>query len=315
MGHVLRIGSRASGLALAQTESVVAALRRAWPDLEVRVETIRTAGDRAAGGPVGVGFFVKEIQEALLAGRADLAVHSMKDVPTRGPDALEAESAVPERADPRDCLVLREGAGLADLPTGARVGTSSPRRRAMLRRLRPDIVFIDLRGNVETRLRKLEAGACDAAVLARAGLDRLGLLDGRALVSAACCALDPSAMLPAAGQGALALEFRADDEDVRSLVAPLDHSASRQAVAAERAVVRRLGAGCRTPLGVLGTVDAAGRLALEAWLLSESGERSVRRRAEGSAGEAAAVGVGLAEELLAAGGRELLATDGGKADA
>ena len=308
MGRLLRVGSRASGLALAQTESVVAALRRAWPDLEVRVETIRTSGDRAAGGPVGVGFFVKEIQEALLAGRADLAVHSMKDVPTRGPDALEAEAAVPLRADPRDCLVLREGAGLADLRPGARVGTSSPRRRAMLRRLRPDIVFANLQGNVETRLRKLEAGACDAALLARAGLARLDLLDARA------CVLEPSAMLPAAGQGALALEFRADDEDVRSLVAPLDHSASRQAVAAERAVVRRLGAGCRTPLGVLGTVDDAGRLALEAWLLSASGERSVRRRAEGSAGEAAAIGVGLAEELLAAGGRELLATDGEKAD-
>ncbi|MGB2795925.1 MAG: hydroxymethylbilane synthase, partial [Phycisphaerae bacterium] len=253
MGQVLRIGSRASRLALVQTEWVVARLREAWPDLEVRVEPIRTAGDRdratplAAGG-LGVGVFVKELEQVLLDGRIDLAVHSMKDVPTRVPEGLEVEAAVPARADPRDCLLTSAGQSLEDLPRGAMVGTSSPRRRAMLLAARADLRFTDLRGNVETRLAKLEAGRCDATVLARAGLERLGLLDARAWT------VPVSVALPAAGQGALALEFRAGDERVRGLVGAVDDAASREAVVAERALVRRLGAGCRTPLGVLGTV-------------------------------------------------------------
>jgi hydroxymethylbilane synthase len=300
MGQMLRIGSRASRLALVQTEWVASRLREAWPDLEVRVEPIRTAGDRdratplAAGG-LGVGVFVKELEAALLAGRIDLAVHSMKDVPTRAPEGLEIEASVPRRADPRDCLVTPAGHALEDLPRGAIVGTSSPRRRAMLLAARADLRFTDLRGNVETRLAKLAAGRCDATVLARAGLERLGMLDGQAWT------VPVSVALPAAGQGALALEFRAGDEQVRGLVAAVDDAASRWAVAAERALVRRLGAGCRTPLGVLGTVDAAGRLALEAYLVSADGRASLRKRAEGSAADAPAIGVRLAETLLEAG--------------
>ena len=314
MGQVLRIGSRASRLALVQTEWVVARLREAWPDLEVRVDPIRTAGDRdratplAAGG-LGVGVFVKELEQALLDGRIDLAVHSMKDVPTRVPEGLEVEASVPRRADPRDCLLTSAGQSLEDLPRGAKVGTSSPRRRAMLLAARADLRFTDLRGNVETRLAKLEAGRCDATVLARAGLERLGLLDARAWT------VPVSVALPAAGQGALGLEFRAGDERVRGLVGAVDDAASREAVVAERALVRRLGAGCRTPLGVLGTVDGVGRLALEAYLVGAGGRASLRERAEGPAGEAGAIGVRLAETLLGAGAARWIERGNAAADA
>ena len=314
MGQVLRVGSRASRLALVQTEWAVARLREAWPDLEVRVEPIRTAGDRDRATPLaavgaGVGVFVKELEQALLDGRIDLAVHSMKDVPTRVPEGLEVEAAVPARADPRDCRVTSAGHALEDLARGAIVGTSSPRRRAMLLVARADLEFTDLRGNVETRLAKLEAGRCDAAVLARAGLERLGLVDARART------LPVSAVLPAAGQGALGLEFRADDERVRGLVGALDDAASRAAVVAERALVRRLGAGCRTPLGVLGQVDAAGQLALEAYLAGAAGRKSLRERAEGPADKAGAIGVRLAETMLEAGAARGLEREDARGDA
>ena len=316
MAEVLRVGSRASRLALVQTEWVVARLREAWPDLQIRVEPIRTAGDRdratplaAAPAGLGVGVFVKELEAALAEERIDLAVHSMKDVPTRVPEGLEVEAAVPARADPRDCLLTSAGQSLEDLPRGAMVGTSSPRRRAMLLAARADLRFTDLRGNVETRLAKLAAGRCDATVLARAGLERLGLLDARAWT------VPVSVALPAAGQGALGLEFRAGDERVRGLVEALDDLASREAVVAERALVRRLGAGCRTPLGVLGTVDGTGRLALEAYLVSADGRAGLRERAEGPAGEARAIGVRLAETLLGAGAARWIDRENAAADA
>jgi len=304
MSEGLRIGSRASRLALAQAESVAAALRAAHPGLEVRIDPFRTAGDRDRRTPLarlgGAGFFVKELQAALLDARIDLAVHSMKDVPTAGPEGLEAEAAVPPRADPRDCLVTRAGVALADLAPGAVVGSSSPRRRAMILAARPDLRVVDLRGNVETRLAKVESGACDATLLARAGLERLGLLGPRAVP------LDASVVLPAAGQGALGLEFRAADERVRRLLGPLDDAPSRWAVVAERALVRHLRAGCSTPLGALARVDAAGTLALEAWLLAPDGRRAVRGREAGPMAEAAEVGARLAERLLAEGGGALL---------
>lgn len=289
------IGSRGSRLALAQTEQVACLLRQAWPGLEVVVEPVRTQGDRDRGTPLarlpGTGFFVKELERALLDGCVDLAVHSMKDVPTRVPEGLVVGAAVPQRADPRDCLVTREGVDLEGLRAGATVGTGSPRRRAMLGAARPDLEFVDLRGNVETRLAKLEAGACDAAVLAKAGLERLGLLDRRAAV------VETGVMLPAAGQGALGLEWRAVDERVARLVVAADDAPSRATVEAERALVRRLAAGCRTPLGVLGRVDDGGTLALEAWLLAPDGRRSVRRRAEGRVDEAREMGERLAERV------------------
>jgi len=314
MGQVLRIGSRASRLALVQTEWVVARLREAWLDLQIRVEPIRTAGDASratplAAGGLGVGVFVKELEQALRNGRIDLAVHSMKDVPTRVPEGLEVEASVPRRADPRDCLLTSAGQSLEDLPRGAMVGTSSPRRRAMLLAARADLRFTDLRGNVETRLAKWEAGRCDATVLARAGLERLGLVDARAWT------VPVSVALPAAGQGALGLEFRAADGRVRRLVAAVDDAATRAAVVAERALVRRLGAGCRTPLGVLGTVNGAGQLALEAYLVSAGGRAGLRERAEGSAADAPAIGVRLAETLLGAGAARWIERGNAAADA
>ena len=309
MKEVIRIGTRGSRLALAQTNQMAASLRAAHPALEVLIETFRTAGDRDRAAPLahlpGIGFFVRELQAALLDDRVDLAVHSLKDVPTAVPGGLEVCAAVPEREDPRECLVTVAGLALADLPEGATVGTSSPRRRAMLAAGRRDLQFTDLRGNVETRLSRLAAGVCRATVLARAGLARLGMLDERMAV------LEPKAMLPPAGQGALGLEFRAADERVRRVIAPLDHGPSRLAVVAERAVVHRLGAGCRTPLGVLGRVDAAGRLALDAWILSPDGRRGIREQVSGAAADAARLGVMLAEALLAAGAERFLAADGG----
>jgi len=305
MGKVLRIGTRGSRLALVQTEWVAARLRAADAGLDVRVETFRTAGDRDRSTPLarlpGAGFFVKDLEAALADGRIDLAVHSLKDVPTAVAEGLEVGSAVPAREDPRDCLVTAGGAALGALARGATVGTSSPRRRAMLAAARPDLRFTDLRGNVDTRLRKLEAGVCDATVLARAGLARLGMLDARMAV------LETAVLVPAAGQGALGLELRADDAAVRRRLAPVDDPATRASVTAERALVRRLGAGCRTPLGVLGRVGEDGRLRLEAYLLAADGRRGLRRRAEGRPAEASALGEALAETLLGEGAAEFLA--------
>ncbi|MBL7140955.1 MAG: hydroxymethylbilane synthase [Planctomycetes bacterium] len=320
MADTLRIGTRGSRLALWQAEFVAERLRAAHPGLEVSVETYRTTGDRDRATPLarlpGVGFFVKELEQALLEGAIDLAVHSLKDVPTRVPDGLAVGAAVPERDDARDCLVTPAGLALEELPEGAVVGTSSPRRRAMLAALaasrygsrrdpavgqagRPDLAFVDLRGNVETRLRKLADGVCDATVLAAAGLVRLGSMDARAVP------LKPEVVLPAAGQGALGLEHRADDAPVRRRITALDHEPSRRAVVAERAVLARLEAGCRTPIGVLGRVEADGRLHLEAWLLAPDGSRGIRR-GETSAGDAAEAGVRLAEAMLADGAADLM---------
>ena len=199
MANVLRIGARGSRLAILQAEWVAGRLAAAHPALEIRIETFRTAGDRDRATPLaqlpGVGFFVKELETALLEDRVDLAVHSLKDVPTAVPDGLVVATSVPEREDPRECLVTLKGLTLDELPQGAVVGSSSPRRRAMLAAARPDLKFVDLRGNVETRLEKLAAGACNATILARAGLARLGVLDSRMAV------LATTVMLPPAGQG------------------------------------------------------------------------------------------------------------------
>jgi hydroxymethylbilane synthase len=313
MDDLLRIGTRGSRLALIQSNWVAGRLRAAHPQLEIRIETFRTAGDRDRATPLahlpGIGFFVKELEAALLEDRIDLAVHSMKDVPTKIPAGLEVGAAVPEREDPRECLVTPQGLRLEDLPQGATVGSSSPRRRAMLLVARPDLKFIDLRGNVETRLTKLQAGVCHATVLARAGLARMGLLDKRMVV------VEPDVLTPPGGQGALGLEFRDSDDRVRRTLAALDHPPSRQAVTAERALLSRLGAGCRTPLGVLGRVDAAGTLVLEAYLAAPDGSEAIRRRTSGKAAEAARLGAALALALLEAGAGRYLCPDGEGDDA
>jgi hydroxymethylbilane synthase len=246
MKDSILIGSRASTLALVQAESVAAALRLRFPDRSFQIVHIRTEGDRVQSRSLveigGKGVFVKEIEEALTRREIDLAVHSCKDLPTEQPAGLGI-AAFPARADPRDVLVTRHGCRLAELSAGARVGTGSLRRAAQLRKLRPDLVLADIRGNVDTRLRKLDEGQYDAIVLAAAGLSRLGL--GTRVSE--CFA--PQVLLPAPGQGALALETRADDTEVWDLAGALDDPDTRQAVCAERAFLRGLGGGCDVPIG------------------------------------------------------------------
>jgi hydroxymethylbilane synthase len=249
------IGTRGSALAQRQTNMIAAALRRHWPDLGIRLHIIRTTGDRNQGTSLqvigGQGVFVKEIEEALLSGQIDLAVHSLKDLPGEIAPGL-ALAAVPKRADARDALISRGGQRLLELPPGATIGTGSARRAAQLRALRPDCIIADLRGNVDTRLRKAldPAGPYDAIVLALAGLRRLRR-------SGVVTEILPySVMLPAPGQGALGLEIRADDVRLRELLAPLDDPATHAAVTAERAFLAALGGGCQAPIAAFGRVRA-----------------------------------------------------------
>lgn len=288
----LRLGTRGSRLATTQSGSVAALLEAAHPSLSVELIEIRTSGDRIQDVPLGPhlgqAFFTKEIQDALLDGRVDLAVHSCKDLATLVPKGLLL-GAIPQREDPRDALVSRSG-GLADLPEGARVGTSSPRRRLFLAAARPDLEIADLRGNVPTRLAAVEEGRYDAVILASAGLRRLGLEDRITEL------LDPEVMLPAAAQGALALEVRSDDHRTRSLVTVLDDPVARAEVEAERSCLRRLGAGCQAPVGALGRVDGD---TLELHVAVASPDGVLRTRAEGGTGDPGELGVRAAEEILA----------------
>ncbi len=254
----VRLGTRGSRLALTQSGWVADRLRAAHAGLEVELVEITTSGDVIRDVPLGPehgqAFFTKEIEDALLDGRIDLAVHSCKDLATAMHPGLTL-GAVPEREDPRDVLVSPLG-GLHDLPRGASVGTSSPRRKGFLRAARPDLELKDQRGNVPTRLQAPEGGKVDAVILAAAGLARLGL-------SASVTEyLDPTVMLPAAAQGALALQVRTDDARLRALTASLDHAPTRRAVEAERAFLRRLEAGCQAPVGALGRVEEDGALNL-----------------------------------------------------
>jgi hydroxymethylbilane synthase len=292
---VLRVATRGSALALRQTEIVVDALRARWPGLRVDVVTVRTTGDRDQAAPLatlGDGVFVRGVEAELLAGRADAAVHSAKDIPSAEPPGLVL-AAFPPRADPRDVLVSRSGAGFAELPPGARLGTASPRRHAIARVLRPDLEVALIRGNVDTRLRKLEEGEYDAIVLAAAGLDRMGLA-GRVTEY-----LDPLVWVPAAGQGVLAVQCRTDDP-ARPLLTVLDDPATRAAITAERAVLRRLGSGCRTPVGAHAR-PMDGRLALHGLLVAPEGSRRVTAERLGDMAEAEAMGAEVADELMAKG--------------
>lgn len=298
--RALRIGSRGSALALWQANFVRGELERLGMASEVVI--IKTSGDRIQDAPVAQiglkGVFIKELEDALLEGRVDLAVHSMKDVPTEIPGGL-GFPAICKRHDPSDALLSRNGVGLRSLPAGARIGTSSVRRQAQLRRLRPDLGFCELRGNVDTRIRKLESGEYDAIVLAKAGLDRLGLTSKVSeVISTEDC-------LPAVGQGAVGIEARAGDERVRGAVAALDDAATRSALAAERALLAFLEGGCQVPLGALATV-AGGELALQGCVVSPDGSEMVRDRMMGSALEPESIGRRLGEALVSKGAGRIL---------
>jgi hydroxymethylbilane synthase len=296
----LRLGTRGSALARAQANLVVQALAARGAAVEVVI--VRTAGDEPGGRPIaalGRGVFVKELEAALRAGAVDLAVHSAKDLPTGESPGLRV-AAVLRRGDPRDALVSRDGSPLAGLRRGAVVGTDSPRRRAFLLAARPDLAVVPLRGNVDTRLRRLEAGACDAVVLAAVGLDRLGW--GDRITER----LDPAVMPPAPGQGALAVQVRAEDRAVEAWVRPLDDPATAAEVRAERAFLQAMGGGCRAPIAALARV-ADGRLVLQGAAVSPDGRQVVLGEASGPPGDAAAIGVRLARHLLAQGAGALAA--------
>jgi len=301
--RVIIVGSRASRLALRQTELVLEELSRRFPDRRFRVQEVRTAGDRrpnvslAAIG--GQGVFVKELEAALRARRVDLAVHSLKDVPTEVGKGLVL-AAVSERSDVRDAVVSRGRRPLAELSAGSRVGTGSLRRSVQVRALRPDLEVVDLRGNVDTRLRKVEEGLVDAAILAVAGLARLGYLERAAEI------LEPDAMLPAIGQGALTLETRADDAEVIEMASALDHPETRLATAAERAFLACLGGGCRLPMAALGVVEGDS-LRLRGLIADPEGRRILRGELTGAASDAEALGAALGDQLLAQGAGELIA--------
>jgi hydroxymethylbilane synthase len=293
----LRIGTRGSTLALRQTGLVVDELRRVRPGLRLEVMVIRTAGDARGDVPItelGDGAFVKAFEAALLDRRIDLAVHSAKDVPVeQEPDSLSL-AAFPARADPRDALVSREHHGLDDLPPMGRVATGSPRRAAQLKFRRPDLSIVGVRGNVDTRICKLRRGEADALVVAAAGLERLGRLDEATQL------LPVDVLTPAAGQGALVAQCRAEDQWLRALLAEIDHAPTRQAVLAERALLRRLGGGCKVPVGALARL-AGDRLTLRGVLAASDGRALVVEELDGPVDRPEELGRLTAERLIARG--------------
>ncbi|MCX6552140.1 MAG: hydroxymethylbilane synthase [Acidobacteria bacterium] len=303
---ILRLGTRGGALALWQAGEVARLIAASHPHISVESCVIHTTGDRATAAPLaeieGTGLFTREIEEALLEGAIDIAVHSLKDLPTSLPDGLTL-AAVLERADPRDALVAMPGTRLGGLPPGSRIGTSSLRRRAQLLAYCPQVVVLDVRGNVPTRLAKFDRGEYDALVLARAGLQRLGL-DARVAE-----VIEPQIVVPAAGQGALVVEARSGDGRVTSLLGAIDHRPTRLATGAERAFLARLESGCQAPVGALGTW-AGDAMTLTGIVASLRGERTVRGSSQAvirTESEAEASGVLLAERLLQQGAADILA--------
>ena len=293
-GRPFRVGTRGSRLALTQTRWLGDRLERAVPGSEWELARITTQGDRTTTALRGDGAFVKEIQRALIEGRIDLAVHSLKDLPTDPVEGLML-AAIPERADPRDALV---GTPMGDLPPGARVGTGSPRRSAQVRRLRPDLEVVFLRGNVPTRVAKVADGELDAVVLAAAGLARLGIEPDQLF--------EPDEILPAPGQGALAVEVRADHHDLIRAVSLVDDPSTRAAALAERAVLRELGGGCMLPVATLGTVDGPW-LVVRASVTSADGSEQVVASGRGDPSCPLEVGAEVGRRLMEGGALGLLA--------
>lgn len=300
----LRIGTRASRLALWQAEYISARLRAESPGLEITLVPITTKGDKVLDVPLykvgGKGLFIKEIEEAMLRGEFDLAVHSMKDVPGIVPPGFDI-ACVPEREDPRDAFLSRSGVLFRDLPQGAVLGTSSPRRAAQLQFLRPDLQMRTLRGNVETRIRKMRDGEYDAIVLAAAGMKRLELADQITEL------LAPEYFVPAVGQGALALEILAGETAVRDLLVPLQHRDSTDRTDAERGFLATVEGGCQVPIAGHATLDGD-EVVLDALISGPQGSPMIRGEERGPRSEAREVGVRLARRLLDQGGREVLQT-------
>lgn len=297
----LRIGTRGSVLAKWQAEFVRKQLF-SLAGIEAEIVIIKTAGDKLATAPLGQiggkGVFIKELEEALLDEKIDVAVHSVKDVPTDTPSRLMFP-AVCKRADVRDCLVGARGAMLANLRQGARVGTGSLRRQAQLRHLRPDLDVRDLRGNVDTRLRKVESGEYDAVMLSKAGLDRLGWTDRITEV------MSPETFLPAVGQGAIAVECRLRDTEAGDMLTVLDDAEARTAIIAERALLSAMHGGCQVPLGAWARIER-GELVMEACVCSVDGAQYVRKKATAPPDQAAELGGRMAKLLMEAGAQNIL---------
>lgn len=302
----IRIATRASDLALWQAQHVAGLLKSADPLREVELVHVSTHGDREQKEPLhemgGVGVFTREVQRAVLDGLADIAVHSLKDLPTETAAGLTL-AGVPERASVFDALVLREGqlaeSGWDALPRSARIGTGSLRRQAQLRHYRPDLQLLEVRGNVPTRLKKLDQGDYDALILAVAGLERLDMADRVSMI------LGPPVMYPAVGQGALGIECRDDDAEIIELLQMITHPDVNAAVTAERALLAELEAGCHAPLGALSAVEGE-ELLLRAVVLDPQGTKRIEGEASGPISEPAAIGVELARDLLARGAADLM---------
>ena len=301
--NILRIATRKSALALWQAEFVKAELERFHSDLTVELVPMSTQGDIILDTPLakigGKGLFVKELEQAMLDGRADIAVHSMKDVPVEFPEGLELNT-ICEREDPRDAFVSNKYKSLDELPQGAVVRTSSLRRQCQVRALRPDLDIRDLRGNVNTRLAKLDNGDYDAIILAAAGLLRLEMPERIADF------IEPETSLPANGQGAVGIECRSDDERVKALLAPLEHTETRIRVLAERAMNRRLEGGCQVPIGAYALVNGE-QVHIRGLVGAVDGSEILRDEVSGSVENAEQLGVQLAEQLLAQGADKILA--------
>ncbi|MFZ2807474.1 MAG: hydroxymethylbilane synthase [Desulfosalsimonadaceae bacterium] len=299
--HII-IGTRGSALALWQANWVKSELIRRHPALSVDMSIIKTKGDIILDVPLakvgGKGLFVKEIEEALMDGRIDLAVHSMKDMPAEIPDGL-CIAAVPERENPRDVLISRDHIPLSRLPEGARIGTSSLRRASQLRFARPDIEILPLRGNLNTRIQKLETGGLDAVVLAAAGVKRLNLEEKISEY------IDFDVLLPAVGQGALCIETRQQDADTRALVDVLDHALTHQIILAERAFLHRLEGGCQVPMAAYGTIHGA-ELTLTGMVAEIDGSGIIKDVITGPATDARQIGIALAERLIGKGAGDIL---------
>lgn len=297
----IRIGTRGSALALWQTNHVAKILEDRF-GYETEIVKIKTTGDKILDSPLAKigskGLFVKEIEVALLEKRVDIAVHSAKDVPTEQPEGLII-AAFLEREDPRDALISKDGISLEELPPGTVIGTSSLRRRAQLLNFRPDLKLVDVRGNVDTRLRKMSQGQFDAIILAKAGLKRMGHENDITQV------IDTSIMLPAVGQGSIAVECREDDEEMLSVLKEISHYETQVSVVAERALLRFLEGGCQVPIGAFGRVQN-GKLVLDGMIASLDGKTLIRGRREGNLEKAEEIGRELGSWLFDNGGKEIL---------